>query len=608
MPKTSDPEHGTAAASGSFYAKDGKPAEAKPVPPPPPPRAGSRTGPPPPPPAARLRTPTKAPSAAVGAAVVGALRVPDAAARANPAPPAVTPGGTPTGPKPVLPDEPAPLDITDRLPLRPDATDISGPPQAMPPPLPPPPPARAQVEADPPTTSVDDEPRRAVPVGEFDDGGTVLDKDKLRIAYEQATMVRDAANALLGLPEQPLTVVKEPPIELLLHETAESVRGDPTDSAPATQKFERGDPTLGDRADPTTLSPSGPVATPHGKLRTGAALRRKRGLGGDVRYVATVLFGVRRARAELAQLEEQQGGRQTSRRRHLVTLGRSAVVADGFAHPALGPAREQLVGVEEERATHTGQVAAADAELQRVKRERDARMKQHATEVAAAESELAEIAKKSEPLEKERAAVGKRASELRDALRRIDAKITATEASLHAVKGKQDPAAIRAEIATLRADRKAVQRDEPRIAAELDALEPKLASLEARRAEIRATRARIDQGELDDQRRAEELLAAIGAKRKVVDRAAADSGALRDKILFELGERLYVDRPRDLSAHLAPIDAIDVDLGTSDRRIMELREILGSVDRAKLARGLAVVILAAGALTAIAVWVVLYGR
>ena len=67
-------------------------------------------------------------------------------------------------------------------------------------------------------------------------------------------------------------------------------------------------------------------------------------------------------------------------------------------------------------------------------------------------------------------------------------------------------------------------------------------------------------------------------------------------MLFELGERLYHDRPADLTAHLSPIDVIDVELGTGDRRVMELKEIIGSVDKAKLARGIGVITLLVAAI------------
>lgn len=352
------------------------------------------------------------------------------------------------------------------------------------------------------------------------------------------------------------------------------------------------------RGDVTTYTP--PAATPvvslSGTLRPPAALRRRRGVFGDVRYIATVVFGLRAARRELAGITAKQTTRQQSRRRHLITLGRAAVGADRLQHPALADARAELAVVEEERSQHASHVVAADAELGRVRQGREARAAQFKTDVAALDAELAAVAKKLEPLQKDVAGIKKRGAELHDALRRIDAKIAASEARLAQAKGGQgktgklDPAQLQAELATLKAERKAIQSDEPVIAGQLDAMSPRIASLEAARSEAQRKRAELEQAELDDQRRVEELLTAIGAKRKVVDRATADAETRRDKILFQLGERLYVDRPLDLTGELAPIDEIDLELGSADRRSMELREILGSVDRWKLTRGVALLI------------------
>ena len=111
--------------------------------------------------------------------------------------------------------------------------------------------------------------------------------------------------------------------------------------------------------------------------------------------------------------------------------------------------------------------------------------------------------------------------------------------------------------------------------------------------------------EEQDQRRIEELLAAIGAKRKVVDRAAAEAETARDKVLFELGDKLYVDRPKKLAAQLAPIDAIDLELGEGERRIMELREILSNVDKTKLTRGVAFIMGVALVIGLIVAWFVM---
>jgi len=193
---------------------------------------------------------------------------------------------------------------------------------------------------------------------------------------------------------------------------------------------------------------------------------------------------------------------------------------------------------------------------------------------------------------------------LKDQLRDIARKISETEALLVSVKSeKMDRAGIQAEIATLKADQRAIQRDEPAIAAELDALDPRIAAITAARSEAEKAQAERQRAEDEDQRRTTELYEAIGAKRKVVERAAAEAEAARDQVLFELGERLYVDRPAILGAQLSPIDLIDLELGESDRRMMELREIISNIDRWKIARGTAAIILALAVAGSFTAWV-----
>ena len=363
---------------------------------------------------------------------------------------------------------------------------------------------------------------------------------------------------------------------------------------PQTAKFERGDPTQDRKPDATEIQPPSIGRYPTGgTLRATAALRRKRGLLGDVRYVFTALGGVRRSRKELTELERRQGLRQISRKRHLVTLGRTAVVTDSFDHPALGKAREQLQRIEEERGKHAGAVAASDAELERVRRDREAKAKEYLEGTTAADAELADLAKKLEPLEKEASQVRKRAQELRESLQRIEKQIADTTARLVSVKAeKMDKAGIQADIASAKADKQAVLRDEPVIASQLDALNPRIAAIEATRAELQKKKQELEKAEKEDQGRTSELLEAIGAKRKVVERASQEAETARDDALFELGERLYVDRPKMLATLLSPIDQIDLELGEGDRRVMELREILSNVDRWKFARGAAMIILA----------------
>lgn len=535
------------------------------------------------------------PNAVSGVIVVGQ-------SKPNPSPITSPVGAGPSRPVATGPSKPvaaAPSKPVAAVPSRPLNAAPSQPPPATPAkplafPLPPPETSSART-AVPPAPAAASSARLAVPVGEFDSGVQTIEQD---------TMKRDAADALLQIPE------KETPVEDLLEDDDDddkndaSGRGDPTMIDPLTAKFERGDPTQDGAPDATMIeAPSRRSQHSGGTLRPSAALRRKRGLAGDVRYVFTALFGVRRSRREVAELEHRQSLRQTSRRRHLVTLGRTAVISDSFDHPVLGKAREQLQAIEDERSRHAGAVSASDAELERVRRDREAKAKQYASDIATTDAELAELAKKLAPLEKEATVSRKRAQELRESLQRIDRQLAETETLLTSVKGeKLDKAAVLADIASLKADRQSVMRDEPVIAAELDALNPRIAAIEGSRAELRKKRSELEKSEVEDQRRTSELLEAIGAKRKVVERAAADAETARDTAMFELGDRLYVDRPKSLSAQLAPIDQIDLELGEGDRRMMELKEILSNIDKAKFARGIAMIVAVLGIAGCLVAW------
>jgi hypothetical protein len=58
-----------------------------------------------------------------------------------------------------------------------------------------------------------------------------------------------------------------------------------------------------------------------------------------------------------------------------------------------------------------------------------------------------------------------------------------------------------------------------------------------------------------------------------------------------------------LAAQISPIDQIDLELGESDRRLMEIREILSNIDKLKLVRGTALIVLILAAAGAFTTWV-----
>ena len=301
---------------------------------------------------------------------------------------------------------------------------------------------------------------------------------------------------------------------------------------------------------------------------------------------------MRRARRELGGLEHEQAVRQKSRARHLLTLGRSAVSSEGYDHPALSKAREQLGVVEDERAQHTATVSAADSELVRVRADRAEKAKVYAarseeTLPATCESSSAS---KEVPSRAQAASPG--------SLRLLDARSLRPAAILRR-KDKLDPhRSIRAREPPR--DRSPWSATIPLIADDLDALNPRVAALEARRPEARKRdRAR---GTQEDQGRPRSGARRSGRAHRSRSRPPTPNFA--DKILLELGDRIYVDRPPNMAFELTPIDAIDVELGSTDRRMMELREIIGSVDKIKLARGIAIIILVLAGLGSLTGWLI----
>jgi predicted nucleic acid-binding Zn-ribbon protein len=318
------------------------------------------------------------------------------------------------------------------------------------------------------------------------------------------------------------------------------------------------------------------------------SLPRRKGIAGDLLYVLTVITGVRRAKKELLEVEDQITNLKADRASRLADLGRAAISDDRFDQTAVVNSRDRLSDIEDRRSRHAGAAAAADAELDAVERTRQSALNKLADEVAAAEADVQRLDAEIAPLERESSGARKRAAHIKSTLAAIDARIAAARASLVSVKGPpRDNSDVEAELASLKADREAVSRDEPAIAAELDSILPRIANLESQRSDAQVRIATARGNERDARLRAEEQVAAVQAKRRVENRAAADAKTASERALVELGERLYVERPHDLTIKLGAVDKQDVSIATTQRRAIELRELLGSIDRAALARGIA---------------------
>lgn len=370
----------------------------------------------------------------------------------------------------------------------------------------------------------------------------------------------------------------------------------PTPPAPVVighESFDdpRDDATRIDPAPPTHTAAGSQAKAAPATLRAPATFRRRPGWSGDVAYVFTVLFGGASARRELARVEEAiEQGRLLCEQR-LIALG-----ADGIGEPSLDDehltrARDDLAAIEEDRSAKAGQAAAADADVVAIERNQKGEIEKQTLEAKAIEAELAGIAERLAPLEKDHAALRKRGAELRATFARIDDQIRQVEGKAAAARGdKADRAGVEAELATLRADRAAVARDEPALAAQQDQLEPRIAALRAERhrASRRLADARaaiIAAGE-----RAADELHAVKAQRKVIDRGLGELEKRRDRALGRLGEHLAAERPPGLSTPLAALDEAEDACAADERRAAALREMLASVDRAAVARGVAILV------------------
>ena len=127
-------------------------------------------------------------------------------------------------------------------------------------------------------------------------------------------------------------------------------------------------------------------------------------------------------------------------------------------------------------------------------------------------------------------------------------------------------------------------------AAEIDRLEPAIASLVAARADLRARSARSQEQERKAVVRAGEKATAIKARRTVDERAEEELAEAQEEALRALGERLAVERPPELAARLRGIDEHEVAIATLERHHLELSELVRSVNRWALTRGLLVIL------------------
>ncbi len=375
---------------------------------------------------------------------------------------------------------------------------------------------------------------------------------------------------------------------------------------PITATVRREDDTSAD-ADSTILQVDAP-----GLTRTTSGMRareiktvpRERGVFGDVQYVFRALFGVARARRELAEIKIEREREEHERDERLIAVARHVVGDETADLPSVEQARDALAEVEEKRSRHAGAVAAADEDIAGLERARSAAHEAYVLEDKKLETELKAIETKLVPLEKQAAAVRKRVVALKTAADALGKKIAAEERKLVSVNKKRDPAAVEAHLASIRAEREGVLADEPALAADLDELDPKVANLTAARQDTQQGRAVAREQEQKHVTRTAEKIQATEARKGVEQNAVDDTDRERDRALLALGEQLDIDRPAGIADKLRGADEHAIAIATLERTQIELEELVEGVDRAAFARGVLWLVLALGALAAFVIFIV----
>ena len=340
--------------------------------------------------------------------------------------------------------------------------------------------------------------------------------------------------------------------------------------------------------EPLGMAPmpaSGPSGKATGTVRLPDSIPRETGFWGDISYVFRVLAKRRSARLEMEDTERRIASEKEARNTKLLEYGRHAVGDDAYDQTLVGRARAVLLQIEEKRSLHAGRIASANEKVAALERQRSEVKAKRAADIAKLELEIKAVTTSLEPLMARASAARRRTAKLRQQLQSINEQIRNKEASLVAVEGAADKASVHAEMASLQAERETVAADEPAIAAEIDELEPKIASLASSKGELAAKIEELRAEEELDVVRAAEKADAVKASRVVEERAVRDQAARQEKHLLELGEGLHHNPPSASDPMASAIMRHDLEIGTLERRNLELSELIGSVERGPMVRG-----------------------
>ncbi len=361
-----------------------------------------------------------------------------------------------------------------------------------------------------------------------------------------------------------------------------------------------------DSLDAPNAAPARPAISANGyatgSVRLPDSLPRSRGVLGDIAYLFRVIARRRAARVELAKNEQRIANEKEARNHKLLEMARHAIGDERIDLKLVDEARAELLAIEEKRSLHAGRVAAADEKVAVLERHRSEEQIRGRAERERLRLEIEAIETSLQPLVKRTTEARKQTARLHRQLRSLDDKMRLRQASLVSVDGPANAAAVQAEVASLQAERDAVAADEPAMAAEVDDLEPKIASLKSTRSELRRKLEIVDREESLDEVRVAEKVAAVKASRIVEDRAVSDQSLRRQDKLLELGEALHNSPPDALNPRLKAVVKHDLEIGTLERRGLELGELMATIETAPMIRGALYLLLGLGALAAACVF------
>ncbi|MCG8424878.1 MAG: hypothetical protein MJE77_43895 [Proteobacteria bacterium] len=344
---------------------------------------------------------------------------------------------------------------------------------------------------------------------------------------------------------------------------------------PAGLRAQRGDATvlLTERAAPSTVG-----------LASVSNLPRKRGLFGDARYVFTVLSGVTAARGELTDVRKKLDRERSRRDHHILRIAREVAADPAITLPFVGDSRHKLAAIEEERARDAGIVAASETEIESIVRQGNAEAEADAAEVTRLETSLAQIGESLEPLAQKVSKVRKKADELASTLRALDEQLKRLHDRIDA--GRGDPVSLRAQLASVRTERNAVAREQPHTTDKLEKLVPKLNQLKTKRDTTQAQLKAHREHDREQKRKTETALKELREQKAAKEKTVVEADRSRTDVLRSLGETLCIERPKQPALDLRDIDHHDVVIATLERQAMDLEDRVHGVDKAKLTRGL----------------------